>query len=186
MEVTTLCYLERDGRYLMLHRVKKKHDINEGKWIAPGGHCEKGESPEDCAIREVREETGIELRSVRFRGIVTFITLKMEDPVGTEVKGQSLIGGYTCEEVDITEYMCLFTSDDFDYDTFGTEDAAPADCDEGVLEWISKDDLFKLNLWEGDKIFLDLIRDPSQPFFSLKLTYQGDELKEAVLDGKVL
>jgi 8-oxo-dGTP diphosphatase len=168
MEVTTLCYLEKNGRYLMLHRVKKKNDINEGKWIAPGGHCEKGESPEDCAIREVMEETGIELRSVKFRGIVTFITLTPE------------------REVDITEYMCLFTSDDFDYDAPESGNDSPTDCDEGVLKWISKDDLFKLNLWEGDKIFLDLIRDPGQPFFSLKLTYQGDELREAVLDGKVL
>ena len=110
----------------------------------------------------------------------------MEGLMDKEANGQSLTGGYTCDEVDITEYMCLFTSDDFDYVTSGAADAAPGDCDEGVLEWISKDDLFKLNLWEGDKIFLDLIRNPHQPFFSLKLTYQGDELKEAVLDGKVL
>jgi 8-oxo-dGTP diphosphatase len=170
----------------MLHRVKKKNDINEGKWIAPGGHCEKGESPEDCAIREVREETGIELRSVRFRGIVTFITLTGAECICTGDKGQIHAGEQVCGEVDITEYMCLFTSDDFDYDTSGAAGAATGDCDEGVLEWISKDGLFKLNLWEGDKIFLDLIRNPRQPFFSLKLTYQGDELKEAVLDGKVL
>ena len=73
MEITTLCYMEKDGKYLMLHRDAKKNDINEGKWIAPGGHCENGESPDDCVKREVTEETGLTLKSCRFRGIVTFI-----------------------------------------------------------------------------------------------------------------
>ncbi len=161
MEITTLCYLEKDNKYLMLHRIKKKNDINEGKWIAPGGHCENGESPDDCVIREVREETGLKLNSVRFRGIVTFYA----KAVGHERE-------------DITEYMCLFTSGDFAGDLI--------ECDEGTLEWVSKDEINKLNLWKGDRIFLDLIRDPGQPFFSLKLTYEGDELTEAVLDGEVL
>ncbi len=157
MDVTTLCYMEKDGKYLMLHRIKKKNDINEGKWIAPGGHCEKGESPDDCVKREVMEETGITLNSVRFRGIVTFYS----------------------KDNDITDYMCLFTSDDFEL-------GENVDCNEGVLDWISKDDLRKLDLWKGDLIFLDLIKNPKQPFFSLKLTYEGDVLTEAVLDGKNL
>ena len=174
MDVTTLCYMEKDGKYLMLHRIKKKNDINEGKWIAPGGHCEMGESPDDCVKREVMEETGITLNSVRFRGIVTFYSKAV---VGDRDK---LYEGETAANAnDITDYMCLFTSDDF-------EMGEKVDCNEGVLDWISKDDLRKLDLWKGDLIFLDLIKNPQQPFFSLKLTYEGDVLTEAVLDGKKL
>ena len=72
--LTTLCYIERDGQYLMLHRVKKEHDINEGKWIGIGGHFEKDESPEECLFREVKEETGCEVEHARLRGIVTFVS----------------------------------------------------------------------------------------------------------------
>lgn len=150
-DVTTLCYLERDGKYLMLHRVTKKNDVSHDKWIGVGGHAESGESPEDCLIREVREETGYELTSYRFRGLVTFIT-----------------------DTGITEYMCLYTSDGF------TGEQLP--CDEGELEWVDKNRLEELNLWEGDLIFFRLI-DENRPFFSLKLRYEGDVLAEAVLDG---
>lgn len=73
-QLTTLCYIERDGCYLMLHRVTKKDDINRDKWIGVGGHFEEGESPEECLIREVREETGLTLDSFKFRGIVTFVS----------------------------------------------------------------------------------------------------------------
>ena len=72
MELTTLCYIEKDESYLMLHRVSKKHDVNKDKWIGVGGHFEQGESPEDCLLREVKEETGLTLKSYRFRGILTF------------------------------------------------------------------------------------------------------------------
>ena len=71
--LTTLCYIEKDDSYLMLHRIKKKQDVNEGKWIGVGGHFEENESPENCLLREVKEETGLTLTSWRFRGIVTFI-----------------------------------------------------------------------------------------------------------------
>ena len=87
-ELTTLCYIEHDGKYLMLHRVKKDKDINKDKYIGVGGHFEYGESPDECLLREVKEETGLTLTSYRARGIITF------------VYGQ-----------DVTEYMHLYTAD---------------------------------------------------------------------------
>ena len=182
MDITTLCYMEKDGKYLMLHRIKKKNDINEGKWIAPGGHCENGESPDDCVKREVMEETGIKLNSVRFRGIVTFYSKAIADNRNDLYEDEA----ENPLSKDITDYMCLFTSDDFDLSGAVDEKGQLMDCNEGVLDWIFKDDLTKLDLWKGDLIFLDLIKNPQQPFFSLKLTYEGDVLTEAVLDGKLI
>ena len=151
MKNTTLCYLEKDGCYLMLHRVKKQQDENAGKWIGVGGKFEEGESPEECARREVREETGLALEEVRPRGIVTFVS----DQWGTE-------------------YMHLFTSTRFS----GTLHA----CDEGELAWVPVSQVTKLELWEWDRLFLDLLaRDV--PFFSLKLVYEADSLCTAILDG---
>lgn len=155
MKNTTLCYIEKDSSYLMLHRVKKENDINRDKWIGIGGHFEFGESPEECVTREIREETGLLPASLGYRGIVTFVC------------------GEECE------YMHLFTCDSFT----GTL----TDCDEGVLEWVPKKKLAGFDMWEGDFIFLDLIENKSQPFFSLKLIYSdGGILTEAVLDGKKL
>ena len=89
--LTTLCYIEKDDCYLMLHRVKKEQDINKDKWIGIGGHFEGKESPEECLLREVKEETGLTLKNYRFRGLITFVT--------------------DCYE---TEYMCLYTADAFE------------------------------------------------------------------------
>lgn len=155
MENTTLCYLEQSGCYLMMHRTKKEKDINKGKWIGVGGKFEEGESPHDCVVREVREETGFHLKSYHFRGIVTFLY------------GQNQ-----------TQHMHLFTATDF-------TGQLKTDCPEGTLQWIKKDDILKLPLWEGDKIFLNLLKT-DRDFFTLKLSYQGDTLIEAVLDGKLL
>ena len=88
MNFTTLCYIEKENKYLMLHRTSKMKDGNKDKWIGVGGHFEKGESPEECLLREVKEETGLELTSYQFRGIVTFISDEWPD-----------------------EYMCLYTAD---------------------------------------------------------------------------
>ena len=124
--LSTLCYIEKDGKYLMLHRTVKKQDVNKDKWIGVGGHFEADESPEECVLREVKEETGYTLTSYRYRGIVTFVS------------GNG-----------VTEYMSLFTADGFE----GT----PIPCDEGELEWVDIDEVWKLNIWEGDKIFFRLL-----------------------------
>lgn len=154
MKNTSLCYIEKDGSYLMLHRVKKQNDENRDKWIGVGGKFEPGESPEECMLREVQEETGLKLNSWRFRGIVSFVS----DEWGSE-------------------YMHLFTADDFS--------GSLKDCDEGELEWVEKSRLPELPLWQGDRIFLELL-DREEPFFSLKLCYRGESLAGAALNGKTL
>ncbi|MBQ2898727.1 MAG: 8-oxo-dGTP diphosphatase, partial [Oscillospiraceae bacterium] len=88
---STLCYIKHDGKYLMLHRVKKENDANKDKWIGIGGKFEDKESPEDCILRETKEETGLTLTSYKYRGIVTFVSDRWE-----------------------TEYMHLFTADAFE------------------------------------------------------------------------
>lgn len=198
-EMTTLCYLKRGESYLMLHRISKKNDINRDKWIGVGGHFGPGESPEECLIREVKEETGYTLNSWQYRGIVTFIS------------GSS-----------VTEYMSLFTSDDFGNDNscgqvlsgencnsdnatrrFDRTSPEPCNfnCDEGKLEWVRIKDVPKLNLWPGDRIFLRLLEETDvrgvkdvrdvagagSDFFSLKLVYdEQGELQQAMLNGKEL
>ena len=138
----------------MLHRKKNKNDLNQDKWIGVGGKFLDKESPEDCLLREVEEETGLTLTSWRYRGVVTFVSDRWP-----------------------TEYMHLFTADSWT----GTL----KDCDEGVLEWLPRDQLLKIPHWEGDEIFLSLLwRDA--PFFSLKVCYQGDKLVRAVLNGQVI
>lgn len=151
MTMTTLCYIEKNNSYLMLHRIKKEKDINKDKWIGIGGHFETGESPEDCLLREVKEETGLTLTSYQFRGIITFI----------------------CD--DITDYyICLYTANGFTGEL--------KECNEGTLEWVAKENLSTLNLWEGDLIFFRLLEEAA-PFFSLKVSYQQNVLTSAVLNG---
>ena len=164
MKQTTLCYIDDGERYLMLHRVKKENDASHGKWIGVGGKCEADESPDECMLREVKEETGLEITQWHYRGIVTFISDTWPN-----------------------EYMHLFTATAW----HGEPDMSIDD--EGTLAWIRKTDLPvrpgagdpSLNLWEGDKIFLQLLMS-EQPFFSLKLVYEQDILTSATLDGRPL
>lgn len=151
MKNTTLCYIEKDGKYLMIHRTKKENDENKDKWIGIGGKFEYGETPFDCVKREVLEETGLTVIHPRYRGIITFVSSEYG-----------------------TEYMHLFSSDDF-------SGKIKEDCDEGNLEWIDKSALLSLPIWEGDKIFLELL-DYEERFFSLKLVYEGSTLIEHLLE----
>ena len=152
----TLCYLENDkDEYLMLHRVKKKNDVNHDKWIGVGGKFEADESPEECLLREVREETGLTLTGYRFRAVITFVAEGHE-----------------------TEYIYLYTADRWTGEMI--------ECNEGDLEWVPKKKVCDLPIWEGDKIFFRLIEGPNSPVFSLKMSYRGDDLVYAALDGREL
>ena len=159
---STLCYIERksasgEPEVLLLHRVKKKNDVNHDKWIGIGGKFEEGESPEDCLLREAREETGLTLTDWRYRGVVTFV----------------------CSAVQETEYMHLFTADGFE--------GGLIECDEGELEWVPKARMRSFPTWEGDQIFLDLLdRDAPFFSLKLRYGGpEGDRLEEAVLDGQM-
>ena len=152
MRRTTLCYIERDGRYLMLHRTRKANDANHDKWLGVGGGIEPGETTEACLLREVKEETGLTLTNWAARGLVHFRSNAYED-----------------------EEMYLYTADGF----CGT--LRP--CDEGDLAWVNKEEVPSLNLWEGDRIFLELIRT-DHAWFDLTLYYDGDRLARAELDDK--
>lgn len=151
---TTLCYLEQDGCYLMLHRVKKKNDVNKDKWIGVGGKFEPGEDALACAMREVLEETGYTMDHPRYRAMVDFYCPPWQP-----------------------ERMHLYTCDAFS----GT----PHPCNEGDLVWVPRDQVQALPIWQGDKIFFDLL-DQDAPFFHLELFYQGEALVRAVLDGREL
>ena len=124
---TTLCYVLRGAEVLMLHRIKKKNDMNQDKWIGIGGKFEGEESPDECLLREAKEETGLTLTSWKCRGVITFLT---------EGKWEG-------------EHMYLFTADGFEGDLI--------DCNEGELRWVSREFLNDLPKWEGDQIFLDLL-----------------------------
>lgn len=134
MKETTLCYIEKDENYLMLFRNKKKQDPNEGKWIGIGGKLEPGETPDQCAVREVKEETGLTLTRFQARGIVYFHSDVWED-----------------------EKMYLYTADQFTGELL-------TDCNEGELQWIPISSVPDLPSWEGDKIFLKMLLSSQKPF----------------------
>ncbi len=159
MKLTVACYIEDGDRVLMLHRTKKKVDINQGKWIGVGGKLEPGESPEECLLREVKEETGLTLTSYRLRGLVTFNFVGPDALLGWE-----------------TEYMFLYTADGYE--------GGLIPCDEGELAWIPKENIPSLNLWPGDRAFLEDLRR-GEPFFSYKIVYQGDNMLRCCKEGQV-
>ena len=134
--MTTLCYIEKEGKYLMLHRVKKHHDINAGKWIGVGGHVENGETPEECLLREVKEETGLELTAYRLRGLVTFLS-------------------DVCEP----ELMCVFTADAFDGELIECDEGELAWVEKsdvlGLPTW-EGDRVFLERLLSGDERFFSI------------------------------
>ena len=124
MKIGTLCYVNDGKRTLMLHRIKKENDIHDGKWNGLGGKLIDGESPEECVIREVKEESGLDIKNPTLKGILTFPKF---------------------DEVD--DWMVfVFVSNEFSGEL--------SECDEGVLEWVDNNKIHKLNLWSGDKIYM--------------------------------
>ncbi len=121
---TTLCYIERDGAYLLLYRNKKNLDVNGGKWVGIGGHLEAGETPDACLLREVREETGLVLTAYRAVGDIAFLS----DTFPAEI-------------------MHLYHVTDFEGELL-------SDCSEGTLAWVDKKEALSLPMWEGDRLFL--------------------------------
>ena len=148
MKLATLCYVtdRKTNSTLMLHRVKKENDYHEGKWNGLGGKFEQGESPEECAIREIEEECGLKVNSITMKG---FITFPMFD--GKE-----------------DWYVFIFTAEEFSGELINSL--------EGNLEWVPNDKLTELNLWDGDKIFLDWLFQ--EKFFSAKFVYENGALKD--------
>ena len=145
MKETTLCYIENCGRYLMMLRNKKENDPNRNKWIGVGGKLNPGETPADCAAREIFEETGLLVTNLIYKGRIMFVSDKWDD-----------------------ELMHLFIAK--------SDSDKVTKCNEGTLEWIKKDSILSLNLWEGDKVFLKRLIENNQNFLDITLTYKGDSL----------
>lgn len=124
MKLATLCYLKQNGKTLMIHRIKKENDMHAGKWNGLGGKLEPGETPEECVIREVEEESGLRLENPKLRGVLTFPAFAEEEDW----------------------YAFVFVGTEFDGDLI--------DSQEGVLRWVPDDEVLDLNLWAGDRIFL--------------------------------
>lgn len=137
---TTLCYLEKDDMYLMINKNKRKEDLNKGKWLGLGGHFEENETPYQCVIREIKEESGLDIYEPVLRGKIYFIN------------------------TDYQELMYLFTASSFEGEL--------VESDEGTLSWIKKDQILSLNIWEGDKVFLELLM--KEEYFEIKLFYIND------------
>jgi 8-oxo-dGTP diphosphatase len=161
MKLATLCYVmnKNNKTTLMIHRIKKENDYHEGKWNGLGGKFEAGESPEECAIREIKEESGLLVKSPRMRGFITFPNFDQVDDW----------------------YVFIFTADEYKGELI--------DSPEGKLEWIPNDKVTELNLWGGDKIFLEWlypdrlarqpkVGKPAGGFFSAKFNYENGKYKD--------
>ena len=160
---TTLCYLEHNNSYLMLHRTKKKKDVNKDKWIGIGGKFENCESPFDCVKREVLEETGFVINKAEYRGLVTFVSCTSD---GAEP---------------YYELMHIFWCSDFS-GAKGQPVSQLPECEEGELAWIPKEKMKDLPQWESDILFLELI-EKRAPFFSMKVEYFDGKLVSAVQEN---
>tara|TARA_Y100000766_G_scaffold275385_1_gene278321 strand:- start:479 stop:937 length:459 start_codon:yes stop_codon:yes gene_type:complete len=144
MKVSTLCYIKQNNQTLMLHRIKKENDIHKNKWNGLGGKLEPGESPEECVKREVFEESGLIIESPNLHGVITFPKF---DGIDDWI-------------------VFVYTANNFEGNLI--------ECDEGKLDWVSDDQLLKLNLWEGDKIFIPWLTQDK--FFSAKFIYEKKKL----------
>ncbi len=145
MIIATLCYIRKNGKTLMLHRNKKNYDYHEGKYNGIGGKLESGESPEECCFREIKEETGLTAHKLKYRGHLTFPVFD-----GT------------------SDWLCfVYECCDFSGQLI--------DCNEGTLHWIDDEDIFKLNLWEGDPYFIDIIYRTNKNF-SGKFIYHDKKM----------
>lgn len=151
--LTTECYLTRGDETLFMHKCKQD-DMNSGKYLGVGGHFEEGESPDECMLREIEEETGVkasEIKDLALRGIVTFKS-----------------------DIYDIEYIFLFTGE-----YTGDREIVPGNCDEGILEWVSAERVPGLPMWEGDKVFFDALNDEKRRFFTCTLEYEGDSLTDS-------
>lgn len=155
--LSTLCYLKREGNYLMLHRTVKKNDVNKDKWIGVGGHFEEGESPEECVVREVKEETGYTLTSYRYRGLVTFIS------------GDG-----------VTEYMSLFTADGFEGEPVACDEGelewVPIEKIQKLTIWEGDKIFFRLLEEDAPFFSLKLVYDGKGHLVNARLNGQPLEL----------
>lgn len=205
---TTLCYIEKNGCYLMLHRTKKEDDYNKDKWIGIGGKFENGESPEDCAVREIREETGliVEHADLEYCGIVTFVDLTGVGEVSPSLQPAPQSSATPSPRGKAPKTPCDFPAS-LATDKLDSEQCerltppAPytefmhifrarkfsgelkTDCDEGDLEWVPLSKLKELPHWQADEIFYDFLSE-NHPFYSLKAVYKNNVLIETWLNGK--
>lgn len=145
MKLATLCYIKKNGQTLMMHRIKRKDDLHFGKWNGLGGKMQPGETPEECVIREIVEESGLLIKDPLLKGFLTFPSFDKWDDW----------------------YVFVFTAYRFR--------GKLLDSAEGYLKWVDDDELLKLDLWEGDHIFLPWLED--KKFFSAKFNYQNGRLK---------
>ena len=143
--LATMCYIDNGDSYLMLHRNKKENDIHEGLTISVGGKLDPNESPEECVVREIKEETNLDIINPKLRGIITFPNFDGENDWYTYVYTATNYNGTLIEN-----------------------------CPEGELVWVKKSEMASIKTWEGDYIFLDwLVKD--KPFFSAKFIYENSK-----------
>ena len=144
VKLATICYVDNGKQFLLLHRNKKSNDVHEGKWIGVGGKFEAGETPEECAIREIYEETGLVAKKLDICGVITFPEFTPENDW----------------------YTYVFRVTDF-------EGNLHSECEEGTLEWVDYDRVLEKPTWEGDLIFVNWLLE-ERPFFSAKFCYDAD------------